>query len=42
MAGFINPAKFYTHAKNPNIHEVFKHIVSAEELGSGVRTVFKY
>ncbi len=32
----------YTHPKNPNILEVFKQIGRAEELGSGVRNVFKY
>jgi ATP-dependent DNA helicase RecG len=42
MSGFISPAKFYTHPKNPNILEVFKHIGRAEELGSSVRNVFKY
>ena len=42
MLGPINPTKFYTHPKNPNILEVFKQIGRAEELGSGVRNVYKY
>lgn len=40
--GMINPVNFYTHPKNPNILEVFKQIGRAEELGSGVRNVFRY
>jgi predicted HTH transcriptional regulator len=40
--GLINPSNFYTHPKNPNIMEVFKQIGRADELGSGVRNVFKY
>ena len=40
--GFINPSNFYTYPKNPNIMEVFKQIGRADELGSGVRNVFKY
>lgn len=40
--GLINPVNFYTHPKNPNILEVFKQIGRAEELGSGVRNVFRY
>ncbi len=40
--GLIDPSNFYTHPKNPNIMEVFKQIGRADELGSGVRNVFKY
>ena len=40
--GLINPVNFYTHPKNPNILEIFKQIGRAEELGSGVRNVFRY
>lgn len=40
--GLINPVNFFTHPKNPNILEVFKQIGRAEELGSGVRNVFRY
>ena len=42
IPGAINPDNFYTHPKNPNILEVFKQIGRADELGSGVRNVFKY
>jgi len=42
MPGFISPAKIYTHSKNPNILEVFKHIGLVEESGLGVRNIFKY
>lgn len=42
MPGVINPDNFYTHPKNPNILEVFKQIGRADELGSGVRNVYKY
>jgi len=42
IPGVINPDNFYTHPKNPNILEVFKQIGRADELGSGVRNVFKY
>ncbi len=42
ILGIINPDNFYTHPKNPIILEVFKQIGRADELGSGVRNVFKY
>ena len=42
IPGTINPDNFYTHLKNPIILEVFKQIGRADELGSGVRNVFKY
>lgn len=42
IPGIINPDNFYTHPKNPIILEVFKQIGRADELGSGVRNVFKY
>ncbi|MEA3445709.1 MAG: putative DNA binding domain-containing protein [Bacteroidota bacterium] len=40
--GLISPDLFYTHPKNPNILQVFKEIRMADELGSGVRNMFKY
>lgn len=40
--GLIAPKHFYTHPKNPNILQVFKEIRYADELGSGVRNIFKY
>ena len=40
--GLINLVNFYTHPKNLNILEVFKQIGRADELGSGIRNVFKY
>ena len=42
IPGIINPGNFYTHPKNPIILEVFKQIGRADELGSGIRNVFKY
>ncbi|MCF8374043.1 MAG: putative DNA binding domain-containing protein [Bacteroidales bacterium] len=40
--GLISPDLFYTHPKNPNILQVFKEIRMADELGSGVRNMYKY
>ena len=40
--GAINPKQFYPHPKNPTIARVFKEIGRADELGSGVRKLFKY
>ncbi len=40
--GLISPDLFYTHPKNPNILQLFKEIRYADELGSGVRNMFKY
>jgi len=42
IPGIINPYIFYTHPKNPIILEVFKQSGRADELGSGVRNVFKF
>ena len=42
IPGIINPDNFYTHPKNPIVLELFKQIGRADELGSGVRNVFKY
>ena len=40
--GPINPADFSPFPKNPSIAKVFKEIGRADELGSGVRKLFKY
>lgn len=40
--GLINPADFSPFPKNPSIAKVFKEIGRADELGSGVRKLFKY
>ena len=40
--GFINPASFSPFPKNPVIARFFKEIGRADELGSGVRNLFKY
>jgi len=40
--GLINPAHFSPYPKNPVIAKVFKEIGRADELGSGVRNLFKY
>jgi hypothetical protein len=40
--GVINPADFSPSPKNPVIARIFKEIERAEELGSGVRNLFKY
>ena len=40
--GIISPDLFYTHPKNPNILQVFKEIKLADELGSGIRNMYKY
>lgn len=40
--GLVKPEMFYTHPKNPNILQVFKEIRMADELGSGVRNMYKY
>lgn len=38
----MNPENVTPHAKNPAIANVFVQIGLVEELGSGVRTIFKY
>jgi len=40
--GLINPTHFSPFPKNPVIAKVFKEIGRADELGSGVRNLFKY
>lgn len=40
--GLIDPANFYPFPKNPVIARFFKEIGRADELGSGVRKLFKY
>lgn len=40
--GLITPDSFSPFPKNPNIARVFKEIGLADELGSGVRNLYKY
>ena len=40
--GLIDPANFTSFPKNPVIARFFKEIGGADELGSGVRNLFKY
>lgn len=40
--GLIDPANFSPFPKNPIIARFFKEIGRADELGSGVRNLFKY
>ncbi len=40
--GLIDPANFSPFLKNPVIARFFKEIGRADELGSGVRNLFKY
>jgi len=40
--GLIDPANFSPFPKNPVIARIFKEIGRADELGSGVRKLFKY
>jgi ATP-dependent DNA helicase RecG len=40
--GTINPSNFTPYPKNPVIARFFKEIGRADELGSGVRNLFKY
>ena len=40
--GMINPADFTPYPKNTVIARFFKEIGRADELGSGVRNLFKY
>ena len=40
--GLIDPAQFSPFPKNPSIARMFKEIGRADELGSGVRNLFKY
>jgi ATP-dependent DNA helicase RecG len=41
-AGIIDPSSFSPCPKNPTIARVFREIGRADELGSGVRKLFKY
>ena len=38
----IDPSHFTPHPKNPSIARLFREIGRADELGSGVRNLFKY
>ncbi len=40
--GRIDPLHFSPYPKNPNIARIFKEIGFADELGSGVRNMYKY
>jgi len=40
--GHISPDKLVPYSKNPKIARVFREIGRADELGSGVRNIFKY
>jgi len=40
--GFITPQNFAVYPKNPKIARIFREIGRADELGSGVRKIFKY
>jgi len=40
--GLIDPSNFTPYPKNPVIARVFKEIGRADELGSGVKNLFKY
>lgn len=40
--GLVNPDNLTPHAKNPAIANVFVQMGLVEELGSGVRKIFKY
>jgi len=40
--GIINPADFTPYPKNPVIARFFKELGRADELGSGVRNLYKY
>lgn len=41
-SGIINPSSFSPFPKNPVIAKFFKEIGRVDELGSGVRNIFKY
>ena len=41
-SGLIDPAYFSPYPKNPSVARIFKEIGRADELGSGVRNLFKY
>ena len=40
--GLINPSNFTPFPKNPVIAKVFREIGRADEMGSGVRKLYKY
>ena len=40
--GIIDPENFSPYPKNPTIAKFFKEIGWVEELGSGVRNIYKY
>lgn len=41
-SGLIDPTHFSPYPKNPTIARIFKEIGRADELGSGVRNLFRY
>lgn len=40
--GTLNPSNFTPYPKNPNIAKIFREIGFADELGSGVKNLYKY
>ncbi len=42
LAGIIDPANFTPYPKNPVVARFFKEIGWVDELGSGVRNIYKY
>jgi ATP-dependent DNA helicase RecG len=42
ISGIIDLSNLVPHPKNPNIARFFRQIGRAEELGSGVRKIYKY
>lgn len=40
--GELNPSNFTPYPKNPNIAKIFREIGFADELGSGVKNLYKY
>ena len=40
--GALNPSNFTPYSKNPSIAKVFREIGFADELGSGVKNLYKY
>lgn len=40
--GTIDPSNFFPFPKNPTIAKFFKEIGRVDELGSGVRNIYKY
>lgn len=40
--GELNPLNFTPYPKNPSIAKIFREIGFADELGSGVKNIYKY